>query len=329
MLHPVPIENDAVRIEVWPGLGGKVSSIIDKADKFELLFNFPDELPTEPQYDIPYTHSWYAGWDECFPAVGPGPYVGHPYNAVNVPDHGELWGIPTIAVPTKDGITTVWNGLRFGYRLTRKLSLDGPSIHARYTLVNTAPFPFRFVWAQHALMSWAANAPVEIQLPAGTMMRVSHDSQGRESNEWFTWPTCDKPELDFSQLHGLPPKQGWKLFSMDKISTPAIVRYPSRGREVAISYSGSAAKPGALAPGPSGAATNNDADDDDDKDTSPPVDAYWGVWINTGGWSAHHHFAIEPTTGRFDQLDRAVKDASAGTVGPSGQVTWSLTWTLR
>ena len=43
------------------------------------------------------------------------------------PDHGELWGLPTTAVPTKDGITTVWHGLRFGYRLTRKLYLEGPT----------------------------------------------------------------------------------------------------------------------------------------------------------------------------------------------------------
>ncbi|MEA2736411.1 MAG: hypothetical protein QOE14_2862, partial [Humisphaera sp.] len=97
MLHPVTIENDAVRMEVWPTLGGKVSSIVDKADKFELLFNYPDELPTEAQYDIPYTHGWYAGWDECFPARAPGPYVGPPYNGVDVPDPGALWGLPTIA----------------------------------------------------------------------------------------------------------------------------------------------------------------------------------------------------------------------------------------
>jgi hypothetical protein len=87
---------------------------------------------------------------------------------------------------------------------------------------------------------------------------------------------------------------------MDKISTPAIVRYPSRARFVEINF----------------------ASDD-------AVDAYWGVWINTGGWSAHHHFAIEPTTGRFDQLDRAVKDDSAGIVAASAQVNWSVTWALR
>jgi hypothetical protein len=300
MSHPVTIENDAVRMEVWPTLGGKVSSIVDKADKHELLFDFPDELPTEPQYDVPYSTAWYAGWDECFPGVAPGPYVGHPYNAVNVPDHGELWGIPTVAVPTKDGITTVWAGLRFGYRLTRKLYLDGPTINARYTLVNLAPFPFRFVWAMHALMAWSpATTPVQIELPKGTMMRFSHDASGRESNEWFTWPCCPKPEVDFTRMSDLPGKDGWKLFSMEKITTPALVNFPSRGRRVEISYG-----------------------------SEDGLDAYWGIWINTGGWGGHHHFAVEPTTGRFDQLDRAVKDASAGTVGPSGQVNWTVTWRL-
>ena len=299
MLHPVTIENDAVRMEVWPTLGGKVSSIIDKADKFELLFNFPATLPTQPQYDIPYPDSWYAGWDECFPAVAPGPHVVYPYNAVNVPDHGELWGIPTVAVPTKDGITTVWNGLRFGYRLTRKLWLEDATIHARYTLVNLAPFPFRFVWAMHALMALSPAAPAEIQLPRGMPMRISHDAQGRESDATFAWPSSQNPPLDFATLSRLPQKQGWKLFSADRIDAPAIVRYPSRSRRVEIRFR---------------------SEDD--------LPAYWGVWINTGGWAGHHHFAVEPTTGRFDQVDRAVKDDSAGTVGASAQVNWLVTWSL-
>src|SRR5688572_33316555 len=105
MLQPVKIENDAVKMEVWPQIGGKVASIIDKHDNFELLFNFPAELPTVAKYDSAYNNSWYAGWDECFPAVCASKYHGHPYEGIAVPDHGELWGLPTTAVPTKDGIT--------------------------------------------------------------------------------------------------------------------------------------------------------------------------------------------------------------------------------
>ena len=294
--HPVIIENDAVRMEVWPTLGGKVSSILDKADKFELLFNYPAELPTTAMYDAPYQRGWYAGWDECFPAVAAGPYVGHPYNAVNIPDHGELWGLPTVAVPTKDGITTVWNGLRFGYRLTRKLSLEADaSIVARYTLVNLAPFPFRFVWAQHALK--AMSQPVEIQLADGTPMRLSHDAEGNLIDRNFTWPASGSD--NFSRPGDLPTERGWKLFSTEPITTPVTIRYPNRSRQLRIAF----------------------ASDDQ-------VPGYWGIWIDNGGWARHHHFAIEPTTGRYDQLDRAIKDDSAARVASSGQVSWTVTWTL-
>ena len=96
------------------------------------------------------------------------------------------------------------------------------------------------------------------------------------------------------------------------------MRYPTRSRSVEITYSS----------GSGGAGVGGD-DDDSAAAAAESVNAYWGLWINTGGWSAHHHFAIEPTTGRFDQVDRAVKDDSAGTVGASAQVNWTVTWALR
>ena len=296
MSQPVSFENDALRMEVWPILGGKVSSIVDKADKFELLFNFPAEIPVAPQYDLPYQKGWYAGWDECFPAVGPGKYAGHPYDGIDVPDHGELWGLPTTAVPTKDGITTVWHGLRFGYRLTRKLYLEGPAVVAEYSLGNLAPFPFRFVWAAHALMALPANVPVEIELGGAVPFRSSHDAEGKETGgKPFAWPSLNGHDL--GRPGTLPAKQAWKVFSIGSIDGPADVRYPSRGRRVRMTYESEAGLP-----------------------------AYWGIWINTGGWAQHHHFAIEPTTGRFDQLDRAVRDGSAGKVNGGERISWSVRW---
>ena len=97
----------------------------------------------------------------------------------------------------------------------------------------------------------------------------------------------------------LPAKRGWKSYSIEPIAAAAVVRYPSRGRSLAIEY-------GSL-----------DA-----------VPAYWGLWMNTG-WAGHRCFAIEPTTGRFDEIDRAVKDGSAGRVAASGKVAWTVQWTVR
>jgi hypothetical protein len=300
MSQPVTIENDAIRMQVWPTYGGKISSIVDKADRFELLFNYPVELPTTSHYDTSYPAGWYAGWDECFPTIAPGKYPGHPYDGIAIPDHGELWGIPTVAVPTKDGITTVWHGLRFGYRLTRKLYLDGAGLTAEYKLVNLAPFDFRFVWAAHPLMSWIGEVELDLgSRDGGEPMpcRLSHDAAGVESGETFAWSTLG-PD-DFSRLSSLSTKRGWKLFSENPVAQPAVVRYPSRGRQVSIAF----------------------ASDDE-------IAAYWGVWINTGGWAGHKHFALEPTTGRYDALDRSVRDGSAASVVALGSVSWAMSWTL-
>lgn len=296
MTSPVTIENEAVRVDVWPSLGGKVSSLFDKSDGYELLFNYPAEFPTGPQYDAAYATGWYAGWDECFPAIGAGRYVGHPYDGIPVPGHGELWGVPTTAVPTKDGITVTWHGLRFGYRLTRRLSLDGPAVRAEYTLENLAPFDFRFVWSMHALL--AMDVPVELAVEGPPAFRLSHDGEGNEIQRPFNWPVAEGATgvgVDLSRPATLPPRTAWKAFSAEPVARPARLLYPSRGRSVRIEYA------------------------------SADVPAYWGVWANTGGWAGHRHFGLQPTTGRFDQLDRAIRDGSAGRVGPAGRADWAVT----
>jgi hypothetical protein len=298
MAQPVTIESDGLRAVVWPQFGGKVSSVVDKADGYDLLFTYPSELPTGAQYDLPYGKGWYAGWDECFPGVAPGKYVGHPYDGIPIPDHGELWGVPTTSVPARNGITTVWHGLRFGYRLTRKLSLEDAALVADYTLVNLAPFEFRFVWAQHALL--AMHVPVELATDL-TRYRLSHDAKGADLQTPFDWGRGGGDLEHVARPSEMPPGGGWKLFSLDPIRSAFSVHFPSRGgRSVRVGYA-----------------------------SEDGLAAYWGVWINTGGWAGHRHFAVEPTTGRFDDLDRAVHDESAGRVGPLGRRDWSVRWEVR
>ena len=82
------------------------------------------------------------------------------------------------------------------------------------------------------------------------------------------------------------------------ITSPLTVRYPSRSRTLTLEYK---------------------SDDG--------VAAYWGIWLNTGGWGSHRHFSIQPTTGRFDQIDRAIRTAPMGT-SPHWPAHWSVRLTL-
>jgi hypothetical protein len=300
---PVTIENQAIRMSIWPTIGGKISSIIDKADGYELLFNYPTELPEASLYGKPFDAGWNAGWDECFPTVAPGPYPRHPYEGIPVPDHGELWSLPTTAVPTKGGLTTVWHGLRFGYTFTRKLYLEESSIIAEYSVLNRAPFEFRFVWCAHPLLSMAQ--PVELDLPGGKW-RLDHDKTG-DKEHLFDWPVIDAG-IDLSKPGTLPEKGAWKAFCLQPISEPATVRYPTRGRKLTFEY---------LA-----------QESSDEEGVIGGPHAHWGVWTTTGGWGAQRTFDIEPTIGRNDELGRSVKDGSAGSVPPLGRREWTVRVTL-
>lgn len=297
MSLPVTIENDAIRLQLWPTIGGKISSVIDKADGAELLFTYPSEIPFDtPLYDKPYQMSWCVGWDECFPGVAPSRYVGFPYDGIACPDHGEIWSLPTQVTPTRNGITTVWHGLRFGYRLTRKITLDGAMLLSAYSLENLAPFELRYVWSQHPL--FAMKGRVEIDWPGQHRCRYSHAVVNTPIDRAFEWPTLEEG-VGYSRFDGLPEGKAWKVYSEKPIGEPITLRYLDRGRSVRIEYEGVESSL-----------------------------AYWGLWINTGGWAGHKHVGVEPTTGRFDQIDRSIWDGSAGRVAALGKSEWVVRWVL-
>ena len=296
MMKPTTIENDALRVQVYPEYGGKVASVVDKRDGFDVMFSYPRALPTKPDYDISYGDGWYAGWDECFPGIAPAPYPKFPYTGSGIPDHGELWGIPAEFQASKEGVLTRWRGVRFGYELSRHLLLVGNTLQAEYELKNCTPFDFHFVWAMHSLMR--LDVPVELK-SAASEWRWSHKADGTQQNTTFKWPQCTSGE-DLSRPSDLPANKGWKLFSASPIEKPFTIVYPERKRQLEVSY-----------------------------ESDSQIAAYWGVWINTGGWAGHRHFAVEPTTGLHDRLDDSMNDGSSAKVGPLGTVTWTARWTMR
>lgn len=222
MSQPLTLENEYFRLEVWPQYGGKVSSIKDKTDGYELLTTLPVELPTRCPYDCPYVDTWPAGWDECFPSLSPGSYPSYPYQDIPIPDHGELWALPTTCVPTRDGITTVWQGLRFGYRLTRKLFLQGPTIQTEYTLINLSPFDFPFLWTP--LIPLSVQSSIQIDSPKKGVLQNG-----------LAWPQLD-PDYQFDDVNKLPSARAWSVHFQDPINQPVLIRYSERKRLLQIDF---------------------------------------------------------------------------------------------
>jgi len=85
----VRLESEWLRVDVAPGVGGRIVSLIEKASGHEFLWcnsRLPlSLLPPGSTYDP----NFFGGIDELLPNDLP-----EEVNGIPCPDHGELWTLP-------------------------------------------------------------------------------------------------------------------------------------------------------------------------------------------------------------------------------------------
>ena len=100
-MEAISIENDALRVDVLPGYGARVSSLVDKASGRDWIF--PGGQSSNTGEAAVYSRDEAVGWDECFPTVGAFEAGATPWKR-RLRDHGDLWGRPwriDSAIPTQ------------------------------------------------------------------------------------------------------------------------------------------------------------------------------------------------------------------------------------
>src|SRR5688500_17306112 len=90
-----------------PQLGANIAELRGLATGKQWLWENPRVPLAEHGYGCPYAWGSMAGFDECFPAIGPGPYPLPSYKGVEIPDHGELWAVLWNA-EVLDGALRTW-----------------------------------------------------------------------------------------------------------------------------------------------------------------------------------------------------------------------------
>src|SRR3954467_8091840 len=90
------LQNNLIRLELLPDVGGKVTSLVYLPSNHEFIFQ-----PPEPQkgYRVPGYGSLFkdfdnSGFDECVPTVAACLYPEEPFRNEQLPDHGEVWSVP-------------------------------------------------------------------------------------------------------------------------------------------------------------------------------------------------------------------------------------------
>jgi hypothetical protein len=94
----IVVENNRLRAEFLPDPGGKMVSLIDKGTGYEFLIQRNNELYRDQSFDGVYVDGECSGFDDMFPTIDVCNYESDPWKGVKMPDHGEVWSLPCLAI---------------------------------------------------------------------------------------------------------------------------------------------------------------------------------------------------------------------------------------
>ncbi|MNC49557.1 hypothetical protein D3C75_987460 [compost metagenome] len=164
-------------------------------------------------------------------------------------------------------------------------------------LTNRSESPFSFLWAAHPL--FAVREGMRLHVPGElTEMEVSYSAGGRLGmfGAKQPWPVAQTSSgrVDLSVAEPHRGEFAEKYYFTGKLETGfAGLRDPATGEALTMTF------PARQVP-------------------------YLAVWANYGGYGGNYHLALEPATGRMDNLAYAAQQGEAAVVGPGAVYSWHL-----
>lgn len=303
-IQSIILENNELKVNVLPKIGGKIASIYSKRNNFEYLVQSPNSIYKRQDYDGVYVQGECSGFDDMFPTIDQCHYEEYPWAGTKLPDHGELWSIEWEQTVYDDSLRLAVYGIRLPYKFEKNLSLpDEHTLKIEYHLVNLSNFPLNFLWAAHIMIN--IEESTQLIMPKSVNKGVTVFSKsgrlGKYGDE-FDWPVLNNAELPASRL--------------DKSRSPAVkdmekyyikgtldegyceLRYPDEKRFI-LKFS---------------------------VDTVP----YLGIlfnengWTNNGVWNDLYNIFLEPCTATFDRIDVARLHNQCSVLSPKGKYSWNI-----
>ncbi len=304
--HQLPawsLENAAVRTVVVPQLGAKIVSLFDKISEYEWLVG-PMRPVRQANYAAVFVDQDMAGWDEMYPAINAGAYpLPGPFANISIPDHGELWAIPWAAQETSaECLSFTGKGQALPYSFNRRMRLLEPAgLVLDYTVTNTGSAPFRAFWTAHPQFFGAPGTTIELPSHITQVLSVTPDEWwGGTPGTRLNWPGAITSSQEFRTYNHV--RFGEKPYSHKYYLPPeaaidqARLR-TARGNWLALAWDALAVP-------------------------------YLGIWIDEQRINTTPVIALEPSSGYFDSLDRAVTEDRCPTLQPGAALSWQLTLTF-
>ncbi|GGG62600.1 aldose epimerase family protein [Paenibacillus radicis (ex Gao et al. 2016)] len=286
--------SDRLSITVIPALGGKAVSLRNLATNREWLWTSGKPLGNNG-FGSPFGEGDESGWDEMFPGINACTYAEEPWQGRSVPDHGEVWSLPWHAEESEGSLHCQVEGRNFPYTLEKTYTFSGPdTLRIDYVVTNRGEASLPFLWAAHPLFQ--APEGLQIRVPEGmNAIEVSYSADERLGvfGDRRSWPIAGNG-IDLSVVEPASSRSAEKYYFEGKAPEGwAELHDPGTGEAVRFRF-------------------------------PPDKVPYLAVWANSGGYGGHHHVALEPATGRMDDLAVAMERGEVAAVEPGGRYEWYL-----
>jgi hypothetical protein len=155
-IHIVRMENSSLRVDIVPGIGGRVVSLFNKTMEREFLWVSQGVALCPSQPGDAYDPVFYGGIDEVIPGDFPEQIGG-----LDCPDHGELWTLPLDYRIEQDALVLLGVLPRWGLAYQKRITLGGaersPWIDVDYRIENRTNERRVFLWKLHAAIKIQAG----------------------------------------------------------------------------------------------------------------------------------------------------------------------------
>ena len=229
-IHIVRMENSSLRVDIAPGIGGRVVSLFNKTLEREFLWVNPGVALRLSQPGDAYDPVFYGGIDEVIPGDFP-----EQIGRLDCPDHGELWTLPLDHSIEQDalvlsGFLPRW-GLAYQKRITLGSAERSQWIDMDYRIENRSDERRVFLWKLHAALKIQAGDWIDC--PAKTAVAADPQWSRWEQKDPFAWPLINGERAD-----RIPAADGTTdfLFLYDLTAGRLGLRSPANGCELSIGF---------------------------------------------------------------------------------------------
>ena len=201
-LDGIVLESDQVSLSVFPAAGGKIMDLVHRPSGRNLLWHNPRIGLAGTGPGMTFDDVWCGGWDEIFPTDPPCVDALNSYH-----DHGDLWIGPWSVTPDGESALVLERAsASLPCVMTKRLELQGDTLHVAYRLVNTGYAAFDYMWDIH--MAHAIRPGSRIEVAADTRWQPEEPFPGRTADPGADLMLAPPPEQAFTEWLWSQPADG-------------------------------------------------------------------------------------------------------------------------